>query len=82
MYLTNSGYNGERFYVEEPAVADGNLITASGIAPVEFAYQIFRSQNVMGPATLEAWHRLFTTRNQVYFYALMASLPKKPGSSL
>jgi putative intracellular protease/amidase len=73
-------YKGERYYVNEPAVTDGNLITASGLAPVEFAYHVFRRLDVMAPATLEAWHGLFTTRKPDFFYALMASLPRPPGS--
>ena len=67
-------YRGEDHYVNEPAVTDGNLITASGLAPVEFAYHVFRSLDVMAPATLEARHGLFTTRRPDYFYALMGSL--------
>lgn len=69
-------YHGERFYMNEPAVTDGNLITASGLAPVEFAYHIFRQLDVMAPATLDAWHGLFTTRKPECFYALMESLPR------
>jgi putative intracellular protease/amidase len=68
------GYQGEEWYRNEPAVTDGNLITASGLAPVEFAYQIFRRLDVMTPTTLEAWHGLFTTRKPEFFYALMASV--------
>jgi putative intracellular protease/amidase len=71
------GYHGERFYVNEPAVTDGNLITATGFAPVEFACHIFRRLEVMSPATLDAWYNLFTTRKPEFFYALMASLPKR-----
>jgi len=67
-------YHGEQSYVNEPAVTDGNLITASGLAPVEFAYQVFRKLDVMTPAALEAWHGLFTTRKPEFFYALMGSL--------
>ena len=67
-------YCGERYYVNEPAVTDGNLITASGLAPVEFAYHIFKKLDVMSPATLEAWHGLFTTRKPEFFYALMESV--------
>jgi putative intracellular protease/amidase len=67
-------YKGEDHYVNEPAVTDCNLITASGLAPVEFASHVFRSLDVMTPATLEAWHGLFTTRRPDYFYALMGSL--------
>jgi putative intracellular protease/amidase len=75
------GYHGEKFYVDEPAVTDGHLITASGLAPVEFAYQVFRKLDVMTPETLEAWHGLFKTRKPEFFYALMESLPKNPGSA-
>jgi putative intracellular protease/amidase len=67
-------YLGENYYVNEPAVTDRNLITAGGLAPVEFAYHVFRKLDVMTPATLEAWHGLFTTRQPEYFYALMGSL--------
>ncbi len=67
-------YRGEKYYVNEPAVTDASLITASGLAPVEFAYHVFRRLDVMTPATLEAWHGLFTTRQPEYFYALMGSL--------
>lgn len=73
-------YRGERFYVNEPAITNDNLITASGLAPVEFAYHIFRQLDVMTPATLAAWHGLFTTRKPECFYALMNSLPRPEGA--
>jgi putative intracellular protease/amidase len=72
-------YRGERNYVNEPAVTDENLITASGLAPVEFAYHVFRILGIMRPETLEAWHGLFTTRKPEFFYALMGSLPQASG---
>ena len=72
------GYHGEQFYVNEPAVTDNNLVTASGLAPVEFAYQVFRRLDVMHPATLEAWYGLNTTKKPEYFFALMQSLPRPP----
>lgn len=63
-----------RFYRNEPAVTDDNLITASGLAPVEFAYHTFRRLEVMRQATLDAWFRLFMRRKPEYYYALMESL--------
>lgn len=75
------GYRGKSFYVNEPAVTDGNLITASGLAPVEFAYQVLKRLDVMSPATLAAWHGLFTTRQSGYFFQLMESLPRQRGDS-
>jgi putative intracellular protease/amidase len=70
-------YRGGNHYVNEPAVTDANLITASGLAPVEFAYHVFRRLDVMAPPTLEAWYGLFTTRQPEYFYALMGSLSQR-----
>jgi phage tail protein X len=73
-------YRGERYYVNEAAVTDNNLITASGLAPVEFAYHVFRRLEAMTPGTIDAWHGLFTTRKPEFFYALMESLPRAPGT--
>ena len=67
-------YTGETFYHQEPAVADGNLITASGVAPLEFAYQIIKKLDVFLPQTLEAWYMLYRTREAKYFYMLMESV--------
>lgn len=69
-------YEGESFYLHEPAVIDGDLITASGVAPLDFAYTILNKLEVFLPATLEAWYKLYQTHEARYFYALMASLPQ------
>lgn len=73
-------YKGGDFYVNEPAVTDGNLITASGLAPVEFACHILQRLDVISPAALDAWYNLYTTRKPEFFYALMESLPKRSGT--
>lgn len=69
-------YEGESFYLHEPAVIDGDLITASGVAPLDFAYTILDKLEVFLPATLEAWYKLYQTHEATYFFALMASLPQ------
>jgi hypothetical protein len=69
-------YSGEQFYCQEPAVTDGKLITASGIAPLEFAYQILKNLDIFLPQTLESWYKLYLTREAKYFYALMESIEK------
>jgi putative intracellular protease/amidase len=69
-------YGGEARYVNEPAVCDGDLITASGIAPLEFAREILMKMDVMTTTTLDAWYRLFKTHEPAQFFALMESLPK------
>ncbi|MFZ6014396.1 MAG: type 1 glutamine amidotransferase family protein [Bacteroidota bacterium] len=40
-------YRGEQNYVKQLAVADGNLITASGVAMVEFASEILNQFNLL-----------------------------------
>ena len=68
------GYHGDALYRDTPAITDGALITASGIAPADFAYNVFKRLDVMSPDTLEAWYALFTTKRPEYYHALIASL--------
>jgi putative intracellular protease/amidase len=72
-------YKGEAHYQQEPAVTDGNLITASGLAPAEFAHQILKKLDVMSPQALAAWLGLYQTREARYFHALMAAIPQQRG---
>lgn len=67
-------YTGKNFYINQPAVTDDNLITASGIAPLEFSYEILKRTNLMKTETLEAWYQLYKTKEPKYFYALMESI--------
>ena len=68
------GYAGADLYVDVPAVVDGNLITATGLAALEFSYEVFKKTGAMKEAALEAWYGLYKTREPQYFYALMESL--------
>lgn len=70
-------YRGEARYVNAPAVADANVITASATAPVEFAYEIFKALGAFNAETLSAWRDLNVKRDARYFYALMDSLKAK-----
>ena len=67
-------YQGEACYQDLPVVVADNLITAAGIAPLEFAKTIFKKMNLMAPDTLEAWYQLYKTQDKQYFYALMNSI--------
>lgn len=67
-------YAGENLYLNQPAVTDDNLITASGINPLEFSYEVLKRINVMKAETLEAWYQLYKTNEPKHFYALMESL--------
>ncbi|GAK54924.1 putative intracellular protease, ThiJ/PfpI family [Candidatus Vecturithrix granuli] len=69
-------YRGEAFYQQQPVVVDGDLITASGVAALDFAYAVLKKLDVFLPATLEAWYNLYQTHDPTYFFALMNSLPR------
>ncbi len=74
MKAVSPGYTGEAFYLQEPAFTDGELITASGVAPLEFTREVLQDLDVFSPQTLEAWYKLYLTHDAKYFYALMDSL--------
>lgn len=67
-------YTGEKYYKMESAVTDGNLITASGIAPLEFTIQVLKALDVFSSKTLDAWYRLYKTQESRFFYELMDSI--------
>lgn len=67
---TIPGYAGQGQYVDEPAVRAGDLITASGTAPVDFARLIFERLELYAPSVLDAWYALYKTGDPSAFYAL------------
>lgn len=69
-------YRGEPYYRDQAAVSDGDLITASGIAPLDFARAILQKLEVFLPETLEAWYQLNHTHDTSHYYDLMESLPR------
>ena len=52
-------YRGDEHYVNAWAVADENIITATGVAPIEFAREIFRAIELYDEENLEKWFQLF-----------------------
>jgi putative intracellular protease/amidase len=79
-YLDATHYAGAAFYRDAPAVTDGNLITATATAPIDFAYEIFKLLDIYPAATLEAWKGLYDTGDPRYFQQLVrsASKPEAP----
>lgn len=73
-YLAATGYEGHSLYENAPAVTDRNLVTASGIAPLEFAQHIFRKLDLYSPEVLDAWYGLFKTGETKYFETLMQAI--------
>ncbi len=52
-------YKGEQFYQQKLAVSSNNIITASGIAPIEFAKEVFTKIELFPAEQIEAWYNLF-----------------------
>ena len=67
-------YKGENYYCNKTAVIENNLITASGIGPLEFSYEVIKRIDIMEKKTLEAWYNLNKTKESKYFFELMDSL--------
>lgn len=53
------GYAGQAGYVDAPAVRDRGLITASGLADVEFAAELFNELGVLSEPDRAVWTDLF-----------------------
>lgn len=66
------GYDGIAHYVDAPAHRDGDLITASGTAPVDFARAIFERLELYAPPVLDAWYALYKHNDPAAFYTLAA----------
>lgn len=52
-------YYGQENYQKELAVTDKNIITANGIASIEFATEIFRKIQLKPKNEIEKWFQLF-----------------------
>lgn len=71
-------YSGESWYRKEAAVRGDNLITASGLAPLEFSYEVLKMLKVWRPETGKAWFRLHKTRQERWYHELVASMSDVP----
>lgn len=67
-------YYGEKHYKREVAVNDKNLVTASGIAPLEFTVEVLRLLDVFKPEVLNLWLNLYKTHESRYFFELMKEI--------
>jgi len=67
-------YKGEKYFFNQPVVIDNNIITATGLAPLEFTYETLKKINIMGENTIDAWYNLYKTREDKYFFELMESI--------
>jgi len=53
------GYAGASHYVDSPAVRDRHVITASGLAPVDFARAIFAELQIFNASDEALWYTMF-----------------------
>jgi putative intracellular protease/amidase len=67
-FLATSGYKGGKLFVNEAAVDDRGIITASAMASLDFARLILARLEVFSKAALDAWYGLYTTRDPAYYY--------------
>ena len=73
-FLASTGYAGtDHFVVDDLVVTDGDLITASPVAPVEFARAIFARLGLYEPGVLASWYKLYGDQDAQGFFELMAS---------
>ncbi len=54
-------------------MVDGDLITASGVAPVHFARAIFERLAVYTAEVAASWFKLYGDRDPAGFYELMSA---------
>jgi putative intracellular protease/amidase len=67
-------YRGEEHYKDAVVVNDKRLITAPGIAPLEFSREVIRNLKVFSDETLNNWYGLYEKKEAKYFFGLMKSL--------
>ncbi len=73
--MFSPSYKGKSFYIDNPSVADNNLITASSTGALLWAKQIIEHLGVFQSNTLGAWYKYFSTGEPKHFFALMQTLP-------
>lgn len=72
--MVSPQYKGELYFENKCVVSSENLITASGIAPLEFAREVLLSMDVFQTDTLIAWYELNKTQQPEYFFQLMNTI--------
>ena len=58
-YEGQENYVGQENYSNPTAITDKNIITSSGVAPLEFAREIFKLLTIYDEPTIEKWYQLF-----------------------
>lgn len=72
-FLASSGYAGAQHYRDELVVTDDRLVTATGIAPVEFARAVFEVLDLYQPHVLKSWYKLYGRHDSAGFFELVSA---------
>ena len=73
VFVEMMGSKGGDLYVDEPAVTDRGLITATAAAPVEFAREIFAELDLYEPEVLASWYKLYGQQDPAGYHELMGA---------
>jgi putative intracellular protease/amidase len=71
-YLAASGYGGTHRFQDAPVVTDGDLITGSGVLPVDFAQAVLAKLDLYEPEVLDSWYKLYGQADAAGYDELMA----------
>lgn len=71
--LAATGYRGGELFRDEPSHSDGQVITASPVAPIEFARDALEVLGVSDPRKLDAWFRLYRHQEPAAYYDLVGA---------
>lgn len=58
-FLVGTGYLGADNYLDAPAVSDREVITASGIYPVQFTAAVLREIDLLSAELIDLWEKLY-----------------------
>lgn len=72
-FLASSGYAGGAHYVTEPAVVDGDVVTATGIAPVHFAMAVFERLGAHPSDRIASYGKLYADHDPAGYVELMSA---------
>jgi len=73
-WLASSGYAGAAHHVDELAIDDRGVITASMTGSLEFARLVLARLGIFSTSAREAWYGLYKTGNPACYIELMGAL--------
>ncbi|WJY97313.1 DJ-1/PfpI family protein [Corynebacterium fournieri] len=73
-FLAYTGYKGQARYCETEAVSDSGVVTASGLAPVDFTAEVLRVAEVFPESVIDAWVSMHQEKSEVAFLRHLESI--------